>query len=74
LFSLFASSAIVLDAAGLFGVLATAVSQRTHEIGVRMALGATEFAVVRLVLRQVLGAAMAGALVGLALTAGAGRF
>jgi putative ABC transport system permease protein len=66
LVSAFAAVALVLTATGLYGVMAYLVTQRTREIGVRMALGATPQQVVGLVLRQAGVMTVAGILAGIA--------
>ena len=65
LLAVFAAAAVVLAAVGLFGVMATMVRQRTRELGVRMALGATAADVGRLVLRRGMVLAAAGTALGL---------
>ena len=62
-----------LSIVGLYGLVAYAASRRTREIGIRMAIGATQPTVLRMVLRQGLVLALAGLVVGLAASVGAGQ-
>jgi len=66
LLALFAALALVITATGISGVLAFSVSQRFHEFGIRMALGAAPSTVLRMVLRQGMGLVAIGLGIGLA--------
>ncbi|HEX5437811.1 MAG TPA: FtsX-like permease family protein, partial [Gemmatimonadaceae bacterium] len=65
LISLFSGVALALASVGLYAVMTYAVSRRTHEIGIRMALGARESEVARMVVAQGLALALAGIVIGL---------
>jgi len=68
-----AALALLLAAVGLYGVVAYAVSRRTREIGIRMALGASRRVVVRMVLAGSMKVVAIGLVIGLALSIAAGR-
>jgi putative ABC transport system permease protein len=74
LFGAFAAAALLLSLVGIYGVLSFVTSQRTQEIGIRMALGANRANVMWMVLRQAFLLALMGVAIGLPLAFVAGRF
>jgi putative ABC transport system permease protein len=66
LVSVFAATALLLASAGIYGVMAYWVTRRTHEVGIRMALGAAAADVLRLVLEQGMRTALLGLVLGIA--------
>jgi putative ABC transport system permease protein len=70
---LFALTALLLAALGIYGVMSYSVSERTHELGIRLALGAGPGTIARMVLRQGGTLVLVGAIVGLACAGGVSR-
>jgi putative ABC transport system permease protein len=73
LLGIFAAAALLLAAVGIYGVMAQVTAERTHEIGVRMALGSTTRGVLGLVVRQSMSRVAIGVVFGLLLAAAGGR-
>lgn len=73
LLTVFAALALVLSSIGIYGVISYVVGQRTHEIGIRMALGAQRSGVLKIVLGQAASLAVIGVCIGLAAAAGLTR-
>ena len=74
LFVLFGTLALVVAVVGLFSVLSYTAAQRTHEFGVRVAIGARPVDILTLIVRHGLATTTAGVLAGAALALAAGRF
>ena len=66
LFSAFALLALVLGSVGIYGIVSYAVTQRTHEIGVRMALGAQTRDILQLILKHGIVLVISGVAIGVA--------
>jgi putative ABC transport system permease protein len=63
--SIFAGAGLLLAVVGLFGVMSYSVAQRTHEIGVRVAVGAERTDILRMIVREAMGITAAGIGIGL---------
>jgi predicted permease len=74
LFGSFAAGALVIVGVGVLGLMAMTAARRTREVGVRMALGATKDSVIRLFVREQLGAVLTGVAAGCLVSAWAAKF
>ncbi len=74
MFAIFGALALLIAAVGLYSVIAYLVSQRTQELGVRMALGARAADILSLILRQGLGMTLLGIALGIIIAFSSGRF
>ncbi len=73
LLGIFASAGVLLVTVGIYGIIASTVTRRTREVGIRRALGASPGSVLRLILRQGIGLAAAGILLGVVVSVAATR-
>lgn len=73
LLGLFGAIALILAAVGIFGVISYSVSRRTHELGIRMALGAQPGSVLSMILRETLALTLIGIAIGVPCAIAAGR-
>jgi putative ABC transport system permease protein len=64
LLTIFAGLALLISATGIAGVMALGISQRTHELGIRMALGQSKVSIIQMVVRQGIALALAGTALG----------
>jgi len=74
LFSLFGIAGLVLTLTGVYGVISYTVTQRTQEIGIRMALGANRNNVIRMILKQAITLTILGVIIGMAVSFALTRF
>jgi len=74
LFSAFALLALILGAVGIYGIVSYSVTQRTHEIGIRMALGARPTDVLKLTLRNGIALTVLGIVIGVGAAVALTRF
>ena len=74
LLALFAGLAMILTAVGLYGVISYTVAQRTHEIGIRMALGAKPKDMMKLIIGQGMKLGVTGVAIGIAIAMGLTHF